>query len=335
VAGARRRSVTLTDVARRAGVSVATASKALNGVAEVAPDTRRRVVTAAEQLAFRPNALAQALLSGRTGTVGLLTDELRGRFAIPLLLGIEETLGGGQMSVLLCDTRGDADRRAHYIRTLLARQVDGFIILGEANDMVPSLRKEIPVPTVYAYAESDGRDDLSVLADDAGGGRLAVEHLLALGRRRIAHITGEEGYRAARERAAGAERVLDAAGLSFLGGGPRFGEWSRRWGRLATGDLLQAHPEVDAIFCGSDQVANGVLEILRERGRRVPEDVAVVGYDNWEIFSADSRPALTTVDLDLQRLGATAATQLLEALDGRAVSGVIRLPGRLVVRESA
>ncbi|WP_165986059.1 LacI family DNA-binding transcriptional regulator [Streptomyces sp. YIM 98790] len=334
MAGGRRRAATLTDVARRAGVSVATASKALNNLTEVAPDTRRRVLRAAEELSFRPNALAQALLSGRTRTVGLLTDELGGRFAIPVLLGIEETLAHRGMSVLLCDARGDAARRKHYIRTLLTRQVDGFIVLGDTNDVLPSLSAEIPVPTVYAYAESDGRDDLSVLADDAGGGRLAVEHLLTAGRRRIAHITGEESYRAARERAGGAARALDAAGLPLLGGKPLFGRWTRQWGREAARRLLAAHPDTDAIFCGSDQVANGVLEALHDSGRRVPADVAVIGYDNWEIFSADSRPPLTTVDLGLQRLGATAARHLLDALDGMGVSGVIRLPGRLVVRES-
>jgi DNA-binding LacI/PurR family transcriptional regulator len=138
----RQRSVTLTDVARLAGVSVATASKALNGRDEVAPATRDRVVAAAEKLSFQPNALARGLISGRTRTIGLLTDELgglSGRFAMPVLLGVENALGNEQMSVLLCDARGDPIRRRHYIRTLLARQVDGFIVLGDSNDMRSSL----------------------------------------------------------------------------------------------------------------------------------------------------------------------------------------------------
>src|SRR3954451_16281271 len=161
----RSTAVTLTDVARLAGVSVSTASKALNARAEVAPDTRLRVVQAADQLSFQPNALARGLISGRTRTIGLLTDELGGRFAIPVLLGVENALGNEQMSVLLCDARGDPIRRRHYIRTLLARQVDGFIVLGDSNDMRPSLSKEIPVPVVYAYCESDDPNDLSVVAD--------------------------------------------------------------------------------------------------------------------------------------------------------------------------
>jgi LacI family transcriptional regulator len=332
---ARQRSVTtLTDVARRAGVSVATASKALNNGEEVAPQTRQRVRQAADELSFSPNVLARGLISGRTGAIGLLTDELGGRFAIPLLLGIENALATREMSVLLCDARGDTIRRQHYIRALLARQVDGFIVLGDTNDVRSSLTAGIPVPVVYAYGESDHPDDLSVVADDVGGARLAAEHLVSLGRRHIGHITGEQTYRAARDRVTGLRQVLTEAGLPLVGDVPLYGEWTRRWGRHAARMLISAHPETDAIFCGSDQVANGAIEAILELGRRVPEDIAVVGYDNWEVFAADCRPPLTTVDLNLQMLGATAATHLLDALDGHTASGVVRQPGRLVIRES-
>jgi LacI family transcriptional regulator len=327
--------VTLSEVAKRAGVSMATASKALNERAEVAPATRRRVREAAEELGFEPNAIARGLTSGRTRTVGLLTDELGGRFAIPVLLGVENALGNGQMSVLLCDARGDAIRREHYIRTLLARQVDGFIFLGTTNDVVPSLTRGIPVPVVYAYGESQDPADLSILADDFGGARLAAEHLVALGRRRIGHITGEQSYRAARDRASTLCGFLADAGLALAGGSPLYGDWDQRWGRRAAHMLLTADPEVDAIFCGSDQIAAGVTETVLDLGRRIPEDVAIVGYDNWEIFAVNNRPPLTTVDLNLQQLGAAAVQHLFAALDGqRSEGGVIRQPVRLVVRES-
>jgi LacI family transcriptional regulator, galactose operon repressor len=332
--GRKRAQVTLTDVAKLAGVSIATASKALNARAEVAPTTRRRVQQAAEELSFQPNVLARGLISGNSRTIGLLTDELSAaRFAIPVLLGAENALGNEQMSVLLCDARGDAIRRQHYIRTLLARQVDGFIILGDANDLRPSLTRSIPVPVVYAYCESDDPEDLCVIADDAGGARLAAEHLVSLGRRRIAHITGDPAYRAARERSAALRTVLAEVGLTLVGE-PLFGQWSQRWGRHATARLVAAHPDVDAIFCGSDQIASGVTEALRDAGRSVPDDVAIVGYDNWEVLATECRPPLTTVDLNLEQLGATAVQHLFAALDGRRSSGVIRQPGRLVVRES-
>jgi LacI family transcriptional regulator len=330
----RSRSVTLSDVARLAGVSVATASKALNARDEVAPETRRRVLEAAEELSFQPNVLARGLLTGRTRTIGLLTDELGGRFSIPVLLGVENALANGQMSVLLCDARGDAIRRQHYIRTLLARQVDGFVVLGDSNDLRPSLTRDIPVPVVYVYGESDDPDDLSVLADDEHGARLAAEHLVSLGRRQIAHITGPESYRAARDRVASLRKVLASAGLPLAGGDPLYGEWSQRWGRQAARMLLATYPEIDAIFCGNDQIATGVAGAVRELGRRVPEDVSIIGYDNWHEFAADCQPPLTTVDLNLQQLGETAVKHLFAALDGEPDSGVVRQPCRLVVRDS-
>jgi LacI family transcriptional regulator len=253
---------------------------------------------------------------------------------MPVLLGVENAVGSREMSVLLCDARGDAIRRQHYVRTLLARQVDGFIIIGDSNDLRPSMTRDIPVPVVYVYCESAWPDDLSVLADDIGGGRLAAEHLVRLGRRRIGHVTGPDSYRAARDRATGMAAVLLEAGLTQVGS-TLYGEWSRRWGRHATHMLLTAHPDLDAIFCGNDQIATGACDTLYDLGRRIPDDVAVVGYDNWDIYAADCRPPLTTVDLNLEQLGATAVEHLIAALDGRRVSGVIRLPGRLVVRESS
>jgi LacI family transcriptional regulator len=332
--GTKRAQVTLTDVAKRAGVSIATASKALNSRGEVAPATRRRVQQAAEELSFQPNVLARGLISGNTRTIGLLTDELSAaRFAIPVLLGAENALGNEQMSVLLCDARGDAIRRRHYIRALLARQVDGFIILGDANDVRPSLTSDIPVPVVYAYCESDDPDDLSILADDEGGARLAAEHLVSLGRRRIAHITGDRSYRAARDRVTGLCDVLGQSGLPLVGE-PLYGQWSQRWGRQAASMLLSAHPDVDAIFVGSDQIASGVAEALAQLGRSVPDDIALVGFDNWEIFASECRPSLTTVDVNLEQLGAAAVRHLFAALDGNPASGTLRQPGRLIIRDS-
>jgi LacI family transcriptional regulator len=330
----RSTSVTLTDVARAAGVSLATASKALNARAEVAPETRRRVLQAAKEMSFRPNALARGLVSGRTHTVGLLIDELAERFAFPVLLGAENALGDEENSVLLCDARGDAIRRRHHIQTLLARRVDGLIVLGSDNDVRPSLTKDISVPVVYVYGESDNVDDVSVLADDHGGARLAAEHLVALGRRRVGTITGPLSYRAARERVAALHEVLREADLPLDCAEPMYGEWSQQWGRQATHALLARHPEIDAIFCGNDQIAAGAAETLRDLGRDVPGDVAVVGYDNWEEFAAECRVPLTTVDLNLAQLGATAVRLLLEAFEGRPTSGVVHQPGRLVIRQS-
>lgn len=328
------RAATLSDVAKRAGVSVATASKALNNREDVAVATRQRVLHAAEELSFTPNAMAKGLLAGRTGTVGLLTSDLEGRFMIPILMGAEDAFGAGQINVFLCDARGDAIREQHHLKALLSRRVDGIIVVGRQTDPRPSLGQGLPVPVVYAYAPSDDPRDLSLTPDNYAGGRLAVEHLLACGRTRIAHITGDPAYAAAQDRLAGARAGLEAAGLSLVGD-PMFSEWTEHWGRDAAAMLLERHPDVDAIFCGSDQIARGALDTARDIGRRVPDDLAIIGYDNWEVLSTNSRPELTSIDANLQMLGRQAAQRVFDAIDGVDTgSGEHHLPVRLVIRGS-
>ncbi|MQA86313.1 MAG: substrate-binding domain-containing protein [Streptosporangiales bacterium] len=332
--GRQGRPVTIIDVANLAGVSAGTASKALNGRGQLRPETRDRVIAAAEQLGYQPSPLARGLLSGRSYAVGLITTDSFGRFTIPVMLGAEDALGVGQISVLLCDGRGDPIREQHYVRTLVARKVDGIIVTGRRIDPRPPIGTDLPVPVVYAMTQSQDPRDPSLIPDDEEGGALAVRHLLTAGRGRIAHITGPERFLAARLRASGARRVLRESDLGLVADRVFFGEWSEAWGRQAANILLRSEPGTDAIFCGSDQIARGVADALRESGRRVPDDVAIVGYDNWEILAAACRPPLTTVDMNLEELGATAARQLLAAIDGNPAQGTSRLPCRLVIRDS-
>lgn len=331
----RNGAVTVHDVARRAGVSPGTVSKALNGRGQLRPETRQRVVAAAHELGFHVNLLARNLIEGRTYTVGVLTTDSFGRFTIPVMLGAEDALGAGQISVLLCDGRGDRIREQHYLRTLLGRRVDGIIVTGRTTDPRPSLGRELPIPVVYARARSDDPDDLSLLHDDQQGARLAIEHLFTTGRRKIAHITGPDRHLAARDRAQGAEAALRAGGETMVLGRPLMGEWSERWGREAATILMRTGEEFNGIFCGSDQIARGVADALREAGRRVPEEVGIVGVDNWEVMVEGCRPPLTTIDLNLTELGHTAATALLRAIEGQPMEkGVLLSPCRLVTRRS-
>lgn len=324
---------TLADVAALAGVSVGTASKALNSRGRLRPETRQRVVEAARRLNFQPNQLAQGLLSGRTWTVGLITTDGIGRFSTPVLLGAEDALGG-EMSVLLCDTRGDAIRERHYIRTLLARRIDGMIVTGRRTDPRPPLPGPLPVPVVYALGPSTEPGDASVMSDDESGARLAVEHLIGTGRTKIAHVTGPAHHSAAQVRAGHTLRVLHDAGLEPVTGRVYHGKWSEAWGRQAAGIVLRAAPAVDAFFCGNDLIARGVADALREAGIRVPHDIALVGYDNWDVMALACRPPLTTVDMGLSEIGRIAALRLMDAIDGRPSSGIHTVAPRLVVRES-
>lgn len=166
--------------------------------------------------------------------------------------------------------------------------------------------------------------------------RLAVEHLLSCGRTRIAHITGDPDYAAAQDRAVGVRAALAEAGLDLVGD-TRFSTWSEQWGRDASAQLLAQHPDVDGIVCGSDQIARGVLDTLRDLGKDVPGDVAVIGYDNREVLAVNARPELTSIDANLQQLGRAAAMRIFEAIEGaeaEADTGVHHLPVRLVIRGS-
>ncbi|WP_010524464.1 LacI family DNA-binding transcriptional regulator [Nesterenkonia sp. F] len=331
-----RKKVTLRDVATVAEVSMSTASKALNDrPGEVSASTRDHVRDVAERLGFTPNAIARAMLSGRTGTVGLLTDDLEGRFSLPILMGAEDAFGAGQTSVLLCDARGDAIREQHHVRALMGRNVDGLIVVGSRPDPRPSWAGRVSVPVVHAYAPSQDAADLSVVTDNRRAGELAAEHLLSVGRRRIAHISGDQTYMAAQGRAEGVRAVLEAEGLELVAP-PQFGAWTERWGRAATQTLLAERPDVDAIVGGSDQISRGILDALHDEGRRVPVDVALVSFDNWKPLIVDAPTPLTSVDLGFTSIGRRAAEMLSSVLDGRPPEESVEyVQPRLVVRESS
>lgn len=328
---------TVRDVARLAGVSPGTVSKALNGRGQLREETRQRVQTAAEKLGFQPNHLAKSLIEGRTYTVGVLTTASFGRFTMPLMTGIEDSLGAGKVSTLLCDSRGDPLRERHYLRELLSRRVDGLVVTGRKPDPRPSLGR-LPIPVVYALTQSEDPADLSVTYDDSQGAELATRHLLAVGRKSIAYVSGPERHQSTRHRQEGTERAVQAAGLTLDPKRVLLGEWSEAWGRTAASVLIrQTHSDrVDGIFCGSDQIARGVADGLREAGIEVPREVAIVGFDNWDVMVEGSRPPLTTVDPNLTMLGRLAASRLLTAIDGGELgSGLILRPCDLILRQSS
>jgi LacI family transcriptional regulator, galactose operon repressor len=328
---------TLADVAARAGVSLGTASKALNGTGRMRPETRDRVLEAAGTLGFSPNRHAQSLHSGRSWTVGLMTADGIGRFSIPVLLGAEDALGAGKISGLLCDTRGDAIRAQHHLRTLIGRRVDGIIVTGRRTNPRPPLTGINPIPAVYAFSPSADPDDVSVVSDDAGGATLAVEHPVWTrphpDRARHRADTpcrrprpGRAHGRPARPRGAGARGRPGVLRRLERGLGPA--------GRPRGAARSPGHRRV---LLRQRQIARGVAEALRERGTQVPDDIAIVGYDNWDSMAQAARPPLTTIDMNLGEIGRIAALRLLAQIDATAPreAGTATVPGRLIVRESA
>ena len=335
--GAQGRA-TLVEVAALAGVSVGTASKALNDRGSMREETRQRVVQAAERLGFQADAVARSLQTGRSYTIGMITTDSIGRFSIPVMLGVEDTLGAGQMSVLLCDARDDRIREQYYLANLLGRRVDGIIVTGRRTDPRPPLAKRPPVPVVYAFMQSTDPADCSIVPDEADGARRAVAHLLDTGRHKIAVVSGPERHHSARTRADSAVEELSRAAVEAPArpgaSTALYGEWSEAWGRQAARILLRRDPDVDAVFCASDQIARGMVDGMREAGRRAPHDVAVIGFDNWDVMTSATRPPLSSVDMDLEGLGRDAAALLLAAIDGSPRPGVHLHPCRLAIRES-
>jgi LacI family transcriptional regulator len=187
---------------------------------------------------------------------------------------------------------------------------------------------------VYAYTPSDLETDCSYTPDNAMGARLAIDHLVARGRRTIAMLNGEPRYDAAIERGNAAMDTLKVHGLELVTGEVLYGDWSERWGRQGAQALLSSGLPVDGIFCGSDQIARGVVDQLRSNGVSVPQDIGVVGFDNWELFSTTSQPPLTTVDMNLEDMGRAVAEELQDAISGKPRPGIHRLPVQLIPRES-
>lgn len=333
----RSKSPTIQDVANAAGVTIGTVSKALNGKGKLRPETRERVKEAARVLGFRPNELVLSLQRGRTYTVGLLSNaDYNGRFSIPLLAGVEDALGAAEILVFFCNVRNDRERENKDIDSLLAKQVDGIIVMGGRRDAREPISLESGrVPVVYAYTHVENPDALCLIPDDAQGARLATAHLLQAGRRRFAHITGPAGWESVPKRRAGMEWVLAEHGHELPDGNILYGTWDEAWGHMGLDQLIRHDPSVDAIFCGSDVIARGVIDRLRELGKNVPGDVAVVGFDNWDIVATSARPPLTSVDMNLYDLGREASARLLAMVAGEHHSGTFLLPCSLVVRASS
>lgn len=328
-------NVTLQDVANAAGVTLGTASKAMNGRGKLSQETRDRVRSEARRLGFRFRALQENVPTSQGVMVGVLTTDNYGRFSIPLLTGIEDAFGGKAVSALLCNSR-DQSREQQHLQLLLARKVDGIVVSARREDQRPPIdigRANIPV--VYAFSQVADPNALCVLPDEAHGGKLAAEHLLSMGRRQFAHITGPGYFEAVRLREGALRQVLAEHGIELPEHRVLSGPWQESWGYTAAKFLFTQDRSIDALFCGSDQLARGAIEALHELGIRIPDDVAIVGFDNWEPMACATRPQLTTVDMNLMQVGRYVGESLLALFAGEHHSGIVRLPCTLVVRGSS
>lgn len=328
---------TIRDVARLAGVSIGTASKALNANGRMRQETRDNVQRVALEIGYRPNDLAQSLHRTRSMTVGIITNDSFGRFSFPIVEALENELAGKGIAIFMCNATDDPERERQHLDQLLGKRIDGLVVTARrADKRAPIGPVPEGLPVIYVFSQTDAGEAVSLLPDDEGGAHLATTHLIERGCKRIAHVTGPEHFEAVRLRRKGyAAALRDAERIEhaelYLSG-----RWSEAWGRDAVAELFdgKAQPP-DGIFCGNDQIARGVADALRERGTRVPEDVAIVGFDNWDVMTEASRPPLSSVDMNLQVLGREAGRLLIGMIAGEKTRGIRHLPCTLIVRESS
>lgn len=326
------------EVARRAGVSVGTVSNVLNRPSRVAATTRARVLAAIDDLGFVRNESARQLRVGRSQTLGLIVPDTRNPLFTDIARGVEDAAAGTGLGVLLCNSAASPGRERRALDLLEQQRVRGLLItpVGLRHDHLNRLQ-ERGMAVVLLDRRAPHHDRCSVRVDHELGGDIAVSYLVGLGRKRIAYASGPLDGDACQGRHRGALRALERAGLA-----PDAminlvqPELSVSAGRLAAATLLRLDPRPTALFCGSDLMAVGALHALMRAGVRVPEDVAVVGYDDVELADAAAVP-LTTVRQPREDLGRVATELVVEEGDQPADHRHRHVPlaPELVVRESA
>lgn len=307
---------TIGDVARRAGVSKVTVSRVLNGAKNVNAQTRERVQHVIADLQYLPNLAARSLRSRQTQTLALVVPDITNVFWTTVARGVEDTAQRHGYSVLLGNTDENGEKQQSYLRAVMQQRVDGVMIAPTSCDAerIRPLREQ-DVPTVVIDRKLDGWDVDSVRGDSAGGARSLVEHLLQLGHRSIAVITGPRGTSTAEERVAGYCLALQKAGRDLDLRLVRWGEFRTLSGERLAGELLDEGLCPDAIFAANNLIALGVLECLLKRGLRVPQDMALVCFDEmadaarlFQFFTVATQPAY--------EIGAAAAVQLIGRIQG-------------------
>ncbi len=337
------RSITLRELARKARVSPATASRILNGDPSVRQSSRERVLALAKALDYQPNLLAKGLRAGRTHTLALIVDNVANPFFADVTLGIEDRVHECGYSLFLCNTNQDSKRALDYLDALSARGVDGVIYAStldveQVAARLDRLRRE---GVRLVLLGNLGRrlhtlEVPSVSVDERTGVALAVRHLVELGHRAIGFVQGRAASVINQERFAGYVGALAEAGCTCRPEWCPEGHYRLGPAQEAVGALLARSPRPTALIAANDLMALGAYRAVRENGLRVPEDLSVVGFDDVD-FAQDLSPPLTTVHVDRRVLGDTAARALLAAIDGGGGGEVPRvmLTPRLMVRGSA
>ncbi|WP_310384186.1 LacI family DNA-binding transcriptional regulator [Roseateles sp.] len=332
---------TIKDVAALAGVSFTTVSHVLNDTRPVSADARRRVLAAVDEIGYLPSAVARSLRKSETKIIGVLVPNVQNPFFAELVCGVEECCRLAGYSVFLCNSDNDPKRQQQYMRTLLEKRVDGLLLSSAGDDeALARIFKLASVPTVTVDRLVAGARADRVSVDNSQGAYNAVKHLLDLGHRRIACISGPAEFEVARERVEGWRRALQEAGVEIDESLVIVSDFSSLGGYDATKRLLLTHSPataqhpVTSIFASNDMMAIGALRAAAELGLKLPQQLSIVGFDDIEL-SRYVFPALTTVGCGVRLLGAEAGRVLIARIEnpGEVLKDVLLTP-HLVVRES-
>jgi DNA-binding LacI/PurR family transcriptional regulator len=340
VAPARPPAPTLEEVARLAAVSTATVSRVVNRSPKVRPDTRKAVEKAIKRLGYVPNRAARSLVTRRTDTIALVVSEPESRvFSDPffpsVVQGLSAAIADTELQLTLLLARGEREH-VKVERYLRQGHVDGVILISlHGEDPLPRALTEAGIPTVLNGRPRPGERLPYVDADNRGGARAAASHLLASGRTKVATITGPLDMMVGVDRFDGYVDALRDSGLRVRKGLVEHGDFGRESGARTMKALLRRSPTLDAVFVANDPMAIGALEVLRALGRRVPDDVAVIGFDDVA-DAASTDPPLTTVRQPLEEMTKAMAELLLRRIDDvEADSEFVVCPTSLIRRASA
>ena len=326
---------TIEQVAKVANVSVATVSRVINNSALVSEKTRKKVEAAIKRLNYEPNFLGRSLRQSETNMILALVHGIDNPFFSQIIRGIESVAHAHGVNVLICTTYGDRIREAHYLEMLRRRYVDGAILLSSCMEAIELDKLDENYPIVQVIENLPESKAISVSIDYYQASSQLMNHLIANGHRKIGFIhTGLQSIVSSTEKFKAYTDVLHNNNLPVLSESIIYNEFGFESGKKMIGRLLDEHPEIDAVFTASDLVACGVINEIEKRGMRVPEDIAVTGFDNT-IYANINKPRITTVDQNSFELGSKAMEVLLQKIHGEPLDVLhVQVGHRLIIQGS-
>ncbi len=331
-------TTTIKDIAEKAGVSYATVSRALNGKYGVNQETRRQIIEIASTMNYSPNAIARGLVKKQTHTIGLIIPDITNPFFPEVARGVEDFSEKMNFSIFLCNSNWDKNKESRYVKLLIEKRVDGLIIAPSRSIITGDDRLVYSrLPVVLMSGVQSGCGTASVVVDNVKGGYIAGKHLIDKGRKNLCFLGGAEDSFSVKERYEGFLDAVKSSGLILSEGMVRFGDYRQKSGYSIMKELLEGSSRPDSIFASNDLLAIGALEAIQEKGLKVPDDIAVIGFDNIAT-AAFQGVELTTVEHPKYRMGELAAEMLLSRIGAQGeVSKDERvvLEPELIVRKTA